>query len=250
MGRDLLMGKSATWQWVSRDLLVTLCSPSWIHVRNTIGCCEQRQDIAKSGCFYRFSNRWSLTIFFYEIPNLCSSVCWCSKARSTLTPPCNSVGFCLLPTERKKQITKNVFIFSFVVMQWLDFRTECESCLSSSGYHIDSYSVQKERIAHTLSSKSRWNHRDTIGSLNLTNTEAIIWETLWRLTRHFSLSSEFQFSHAELHRSVADNDCNCATEVPDQSIWETKVQWKADISSIIQSVAEKNTQRGCYVAAV
>lgn len=30
--------------------------------------------------------------------------------------------------------------------------------------------------------------------------------------------------HSELHRAVVADDCNCAAEVPDQSIWKTKVQ--------------------------
>lgn len=139
MDRDLLMGGKVLvliWQWASRELLVTVCSPGWIHARNRLLWTEARHSESNKCLFFIVFLTAEIWPFFFPV-KLIFVVQFVSvqKHRSTLTPRVIGLDFVPLLTKRKN--TQNVFFSSFTVMERLDFRSECEGCPSSSGYHTD-----------------------------------------------------------------------------------------------------------------
>lgn len=137
MGRDLLMGKKRlvqTWQWVSRALLITVCNPSWVDVRDYLMCCCEGGTQARRKRWLVFIVLLTADIspnFVCEIPNHLSSVCLCSGTSDyTNTPVCNGVEFCPKPA------------FTGQCILWLS-RKNCVFCTWSWGGWIAAWIERK-----------------------------------------------------------------------------------------------------------
>lgn len=225
-----------TWQWVSGALLITVCTPSWVDARDCVICCCERRhagETRKVIGFYCSPNSWHLGQFCSQNPQFW--VFCLPPVRGVEVHNNTSVRWCwLLSPGHSGETGNNDFL-------WLDLnvnsaeKVETDPCIQ---FRVSSIVAQTLRWIVPWQS-SLWSHRGHCvqQEINLGKYESnpLTNEHIVGKVRNIPASApnETLFTavrviigsrHSELYRAVVADDCNCAAEVPDQSIWKTKVQ--------------------------